>query len=42
MGLRQPLALSKLAHKTFETYATRDLHLALVQLPLTWFGVEHA
>jgi hypothetical protein len=35
MRLGQPLALSKLARKTFETYATRELHLALVQLPLT-------
>jgi len=42
MGLCQPLALSRLAHKTFETYTTRDLHLALVQLPLIWFGADHA
>jgi glutamate/tyrosine decarboxylase-like PLP-dependent enzyme len=28
---------SELAQKSFETCATRDLHLALVQLPLSWF-----
>jgi glutamate/tyrosine decarboxylase-like PLP-dependent enzyme len=29
---------SELARKIFEACATRDLHLALVELPLRWFG----
>jgi hypothetical protein len=28
---------SELAQKIFDACATRDLHLALVQLPLLWF-----
>jgi len=31
---------SRLAQETFVASATRDLHLALVQLPLFWFGAE--
>jgi len=31
---------SELAQKTFVACATRDLHLALVQLPLSWFEPE--
>jgi hypothetical protein len=33
-----PAESSALAQKTFEMCATRDLHLALVQLPQSWFG----
>ncbi len=33
-----PEESSALAQKTFEMCATRDLHLALVQLPQSWFG----
>jgi glutamate/tyrosine decarboxylase-like PLP-dependent enzyme len=33
-------ASSALAQKTFDACATRDLHLALVQLPHSWFGPE--
>jgi tyrosine decarboxylase / aspartate 1-decarboxylase len=33
---------SALAQKTFELCATRDLHLALVQLPQSWFGATKA
>ena len=28
---------SERAHRVFDACATRDLHLALVELPLTWF-----
>jgi len=31
---------SRLAQEAFVACATRDLHLALVQLPLSWFGGE--
>jgi hypothetical protein len=33
-----PRESSDRAKKTFATCAMRDLHLALVQLPLFWFG----
>jgi tyrosine decarboxylase / aspartate 1-decarboxylase len=33
-----PRESSDRARKTFESCATRDLHLALVQLPQSWFG----
>jgi len=33
-----PKRASQLAHRIFVSCATRDLHLALVELPLTWFG----
>jgi glutamate/tyrosine decarboxylase-like PLP-dependent enzyme len=32
-----PMQSSELAQKTFEACAVRDLHLALVQLPQSWF-----
>jgi hypothetical protein len=32
-----PERASRLAQKIFDASATRDLHLALVQLPLSWF-----
>jgi glutamate/tyrosine decarboxylase-like PLP-dependent enzyme len=32
-----PERASELAHSIFEACATRDLHLALVELPLVWF-----
>jgi tyrosine decarboxylase / aspartate 1-decarboxylase len=35
----EPRKSSDRARKTFATCATRDLHLALVQLPLIWFGM---
>lgn len=35
-------ASSLLAQKTFDACATRDLHLALVQLPHSWFGPAEA
>jgi hypothetical protein len=33
-----PESASRLAHGIFVACAARDLHLALVELPLTWFG----
>jgi glutamate/tyrosine decarboxylase-like PLP-dependent enzyme len=33
-----PETASQLAQRTFAACATRDLHLALVELPLAWFG----
>jgi tyrosine decarboxylase/aspartate 1-decarboxylase len=38
LNAETPLRSSELALKTFELCATRDLHLALVQLPQSWFG----
>jgi glutamate/tyrosine decarboxylase-like PLP-dependent enzyme len=37
MRLDDPGAASELAQKTFLACSERDLHLALVQLPLSWF-----
>jgi glutamate/tyrosine decarboxylase-like PLP-dependent enzyme len=37
-----PLRASELAQKIFQACAARDLHLALVELPLTWFQPEPA
>jgi glutamate/tyrosine decarboxylase-like PLP-dependent enzyme len=37
-----PEQSSQLAQKLFEACAARDLHLALVQLPLSWFAASDA
>jgi len=37
IATESPQQASQLAHKFFVAAATRDLHLALVELPLSWF-----
>jgi glutamate/tyrosine decarboxylase-like PLP-dependent enzyme len=37
-----PETASQLARQVFDACATRDLHLALVELPLAWFGPDAA
>jgi glutamate/tyrosine decarboxylase-like PLP-dependent enzyme len=39
IAAESPQQASQLAHKFFVAAATRDLHLALVELPLSWFDV---
>ena len=38
LGAETPEVASQLAQRIFAACATRDLHLALVELPLAWFG----
>jgi hypothetical protein len=38
LNAETPIRASELAQSIFVAAATRDLHLALVELPLTWFG----
>jgi glutamate/tyrosine decarboxylase-like PLP-dependent enzyme len=42
MAADSPEQASRRARQTFAACATRDLHLALVQLPHSWFGVRGA
>jgi hypothetical protein len=38
LSAETPEMASQLAQQVFAACATRDLHLALVELPLAWFG----